>query len=624
MSFRARLTMFFLLIVVVPMAAMAFLVFRLIDTSQQSKAQSRANGSASTAASVYVQASRAASLDARTLARALERTPRGALQARVAELAKQMGVARVTITSGSSTTLDIGDPTAVAPGVAIVRQSRTGRTHSVMLSSLTAAQFAAQIAGPGLEVVVNQRGRTLGSTLPSANGHPMPRSGRVTIAGTSYAVSTDHLSGFGRGWVEVTVLSNVSTSGGSTGTDRLLAALFIAAFLALAFSFALLVSKALQAQLGRFLQAARRLGSGDFSSPIETHGNDEFAALGAEFNSMSMQLKNRMDELEREQGRVRRSVRHIGQAFAANLDRDGLLELALETAVDATEADRGRVTARRQAGDPLTEAGHVGRLEGLGEAIHDSERGALTGDGIGEAQTNELSIATVALGPIVASGPTHGLITVCRAGQGGFNEDDLELLRSLAARATLALRNVNLHLDVQRQAVTDDLTELATHGHFQQLLSAEMDEVRRYRYPVGLVMLDLDDFKSINDLYGHRQGDIVLRYVAAVLRDNSRDVDVAARYGGEELSLILPHTDLDGTYAIAERVREEIERLEIPIIERDNKLRITASLGVASSARGSKDDLIEAADKALYAAKRGGKNRTVKASADATNVLGGR
>src|SRR5262249_44799861 len=153
------------------------------------------------------------------------------------------------------------------------------------------------------------------------------------------------------------------------------------------------------------------------------------------------------------------------------------------------------ITARSQPADPLIEVAHIGRLEGLAEALRDAERAALTGDGIGEASAEGLSIATVALGPIVPGGLTHGLITVCRPGD-GFNDDDLELLRSLANRATLALSNVNLHIDVQRQAVTDDLTQLATHGHFQQLLSAEMDEVRRYRYPVGLAMLDLDDFKS--------------------------------------------------------------------------------------------------------------------------------
>jgi diguanylate cyclase (GGDEF)-like protein len=91
---------------------------------------------------------------------------------------------------------------------------------------------------------------------------------------------------------------------------------------------------------------------------------------------------------------------------------------------------------------------------------------------------------------------------------------------------------VNLHFDMQRQAITDDLTGLASHGHFPELLDAEMEAVRRYRYPVGLIMLDIDDFKSFNDLYGHQQGDVVLRCVAEALLETSRDVDIAARYGG--------------------------------------------------------------------------------------------
>jgi diguanylate cyclase (GGDEF)-like protein len=113
------------------------------------------------------------------------------------------------------------------------------------------------------------------------------------------------------------------------------------------------------------------------------------------------------------------------------------------------------------------------------------------------------------------------------------------LLRPLAAQATMAMTNVTLHYDVQRQAITDDLTGLATHGHFQDLLGAEMEEARRYHYAVGLIMLDIDDFKSVNDVYGH-QGDLVPRCVAEALRETSRDVDVPARYGGEELAIILP------------------------------------------------------------------------------------
>ena len=162
------------------------------------------------------------------------------------------------------------------------------------------------------------------------------------------------------------------------------------------------------------------------------------------------------------------------------------------------------------------------------------------------------------------------------------------MLRSLPLRPTLALENVELHFQVQRQAVTDELTGLANHGRFQELLAAEIEQVRRYHHPLGLIMLDIDDFKSINDTYGHQQGDFVLEAVARVVRDNSREADTPARYGGEEMALILPHTDLDGAYAIAERVRAAIEALEIPRIDGDGVLRITASVGVAATRDGTR------------------------------------
>jgi diguanylate cyclase (GGDEF)-like protein len=115
----------------------------------------------------------------------------------------------------------------------------------------------------------------------------------------------------------------------------------------------------------------------------------------------------------------------------------------------------------------------------------------------------------------------------------------------------------------------------------------------------------------------------VLRHVADAIRETSRDVDIPARYGGEELALILPHTDLEGAYEIAERARTAIEALVVPLRDRKGELRVTASVGVASSADGDKNALIAAADGALYTAKREGKNRTVRAAPETANVLGG-
>jgi diguanylate cyclase (GGDEF)-like protein len=211
------------------------------------------------------------------------------------------------------------------------------------------------------------------------------------------------------------------------------------------------------------------------------------------------------------------------------------------------------------------------------------------------------------------------VLTVVRDNR-SFTEDEHELLRSLSLQAALALENVDLHFQVRRQAVTDELTGLANHGRFQELLEAEAEQVRRYHHPLGLIMLDIDDFKRINDTYGHPQGDLVLQAVARVVRENSREADTPARYGGEEMALILPHTDLDGAYAIAERVRTAIEALRIPLIGGDGSLQTSASVGVAATRDGTRESLIAEADAALYDAKRQGKNRTVKASQRAANV----
>ncbi len=623
MSFRTRLFSFFVVIVVVPMAAMAFLVFRLIDDSQSGKADARAAGIATVAQSVYANASMQASLDARTLAQDLAGVPAAQIAGRAARLAGEAGLARVVVRDGSRILADAGSRAAVAPGIAVV----TGRTgapaRTIIVSELTARLYAQDLAVPGTGVIVRSGGRTLASTLSAAATRSVvAERGTVRLGSRTYrAAATPDLPGFGGSRVRVVVLSDEAITG-SVAADRVLAAVFIVGFLVLAFFFSLLSSRALQSQLSRFLDAARRLAGGDFSSPVPTAGRDEFALLGEEFNNMSRQLERRLDELEQERSRVRESIRRIGEAFASGLDREALLELALRAAMDATNAPRGRVSARVSAAEPLTEAGHVGQLAGLQSSIYAAERAALAADaGVGQVSDDGLHIATVALGAMVPGGPTHGLITVCRGD--AFTDDDLELLRTLAAQATLAMANVNLHYDIQRQAITDDLTGLATHGHFQQLLGAEMEEVRRYRYPVGLIMLDIDDFKSVNDVYGHQQGDLVLRAVAAALRDSSRDVDIAARYGGEELALILPHTDLDGAYEMAERVRTAIQALEIRLLDGDGSLHVTASAGAASSSEGDKNDLIAAADGALYMAKREGKNRTVRAEPRAANVVGG-
>jgi diguanylate cyclase (GGDEF)-like protein len=621
MSFRTRLTSFFVVIVLLPMIAVGVLVFRLISDSERGKADARASGLASAATSLYESETAAARADAQTLARSPGFMRGGQLQPNLSSLAAQAGLARVTVRTGSRLLADVGDRTAIAPGLVTVQLGTRRAPLTVAASELTAARFVRDLTAPGVALAVRQRQRTLGTTLRAARGQTFPAHGTVTVGGGHYRAVTNTFPGFGRSPVRVTVLSNLSATATSETASKVLAAAFIAGFLALALSFSLLASRGLQGQLRRFLDAARRLAGGDFSEPVPIQGRDEFAALGNEFNNMSTELARRLEELSQERARLRESIRRIGQTFASNLDRPALLELALKTAVDAVQASGGRLSVASGSGRPLIEQVREGVLPDSGDTISSAEHQALTGRGLGESESDGVSIVSVLLGGGEADGASQGVITVARRGQ-PFTDTDRELLRSLAGQAALALENVDLHFQVRRQAVTDELTGLTNHGRFHELLGDEMQQVRRYHYATGLIMLDIDDFKAINDTYGHQQGDVVLRQIARVVRDGSRDTDRPARYGGEEMAVILPHTDLEGAHAIAERIRTAIEALRVPRLDGRGQLRVTASVGVAASAEGHKDALIADADAALYDAKRQGKNRTIRASGRAANVFG--
>jgi diguanylate cyclase (GGDEF)-like protein len=159
-------------------------------------------------------------------------------------------------------------------------------------------------------------------------------------------------------------------------------------------------------------------------------------------------------------------------------------------------------------------------------------------------------------------------------------------------------------------ARTDALTGLTNRRHFMRVLARELQRARRYQLPLACVMLDLDDFKGINDRHGHLVGDEVLVAVAGALRAAVRETDVVARYGGEEFAVLLPSTSLEGAGDVAERCRALIEGITLPA--EDGPVRITTSMGVASypdTEAADVDDLLRAADQALYAAKRRGKNR---------------
>ena len=163
---------------------------------------------------------------------------------------------------------------------------------------------------------------------------------------------------------------------------------------------------------------------------------------------------------------------------------------------------------------------------------------------------------------------------------------------------------------LKKQVTRDGMTHLYNHHHFREILQREIYRAERYKNPLSLLMADIDNFKTINDTFGHIIGDRVIKTVAGCLKQELRQSDYAARYGGEEFAVILPETKVNGGLKVAERIREAIDSLRINY--EDNYIHVTMSFGISSFDAGEKissDELIKRADTALYQAKHQGRNQ---------------
>jgi diguanylate cyclase (GGDEF)-like protein len=183
----------------------------------------------------------------------------------------------------------------------------------------------------------------------------------------------------------------------------------------------------------------------------------------------------------------------------------------------------------------------------------------------------------------------------------------------LRARVRAALRTKNLVELLSRKAMIDGLTGLWNRAYLDAHMAIELAAARRNQTPLACIMADIDQFKSINDTYGHGFGDDVLRSIAATLTECCRVTDIVCRYGGEEFTILLPDTAIAPATEIAERLRGRIERT--PLLFRDSPVRVTCSFGVANLDERVPPSLLELADEALYLAKNAGRNRVEVSSA---------
>jgi diguanylate cyclase (GGDEF)-like protein len=645
MSFRTRLLLFFTIIVVVPMGAVALVLFSITSQSELGKADARIAEGLRVAFAVYRQDRAEATPALQRIARkpelraALGTHKPGEAQKLLARLVKPPVTSVAIYDDQGKLAAQAGDATMVAPALAAPTDKRGKQFGSLAVSVTSPSKFVESVGGlTDLEVRLFSGKRLLASTLRETGGQPAPKSGKVDIDGTGYRGRFEELQEPVGRPVSIGVFTQSEGITASIGQSRVLIGVILLGFLALALLLSVFIVRALQSQIEQFLGAARRLAKGDFSQPVPTQGDDEFAALGQEFNKMSRELAGKIEEVESKRRELEETIRRVGDAFATGLDRQGLLELAVRTAVEACEADAGHalpIDAKRM------HRVHVGGThERLMEALTAAERDAfkIRKENVAELLANLESTSSEA--PVEQHRPTSasidsvhalagplrarvgvssevdyvGVISIVREGP-DFTETERDLFAYLVGQAAVSIENANLHETVQHQAVTDELTGLFNVRHFQDALENEIERSRRFSSSVGLAMLDIDDFKLVNDTYGHQQGDLVLVEVARCLRSLSRDIDEPARYGGEELAVILPQTDVSGAELLAERMRSAVADLTIKRLDGHGSLQVTASFGVAAlpGSAMDKESLIAAADAALYRAKRGGKNRVERA-----------
>ncbi len=570
-SFKFKLAFYFVLLTLVPVAAAVWGFSSASAQSEARRVDSRLQSDLRVALAAYEERADAAQADAARLAR--NRAFQVALQRRdgaaVAALLK--GRPGLSVHAG---TFRVGR----LPALSLHREADVvtsrGLAGVVVASVRLDGAFVAGLrrrAGLGNDdrLALLSGERILAASPPLAGKLDLAagRIAVVRVSGTRYrTLVAPPLSA-----VSLAVLTPQSAvdAADARARDRLLLGLLAAVVLVAIVAF--IEGRSIVRTLRGLAEAARGIAQGSLSQRVPVRGSDELATLGAAFNDMADQLQARLEELDEERARLRIAVTRFGEALAATNDVEQLLRVVAESAVEATGA-----------------AGAAIQSKGLVATAGDQ-------DASGERLEHPLAVGGEQLGTLMLVG--------------SFDVESRITAASIASHAAVALENARLHQIVERQALVDGLTGIANRRECEDALSQEIARAGRMGTPFTLVVADLDDFKRINDMYGHEAGDDVLREFASVLRLTLRESDLPGRWGGEEFVLLLPGTDVEGGVQLAERVRAALR--ERSFHGRDGAVfGVTSSFGVAQLQPGEGERaLFGEADRALYQAKRLGKDR---------------
>jgi diguanylate cyclase (GGDEF)-like protein len=324
-------------------------------------------------------------------------------------------------------------------------------------------------------------------------------------------------------------------------------------------------------------------------------------------------LQRAQEELAETRTRELTQIRRIGETLSRPLNAQELVAGLLDLIWESLPLAHLGIRFKGQDQEELTPASrHLASVPAevrerfdrwLEDELHQDLSAAA---GVPEGEPPSRSPCPVILQESLKARDVQGLVAAGR--DEPFSPEEAELFRIFALQGEASLRNVLLFEEVKSLAIRDGLTGLYNNRHFQEVLAHQVEVCRRYGWPLSLLFLDIDNFKSINDTFGHPDGDLVLKTLARFLQSHVRLADVICRYGGEEFVVLLPQTSGDHAHRLAERLREGIAANPVPLSH--GEIHITVSIGMSCLTPAmSGEDLVKTADAFLYKAKQSGKNR---------------
>jgi diguanylate cyclase (GGDEF)-like protein len=375
----------------------------------------------------------------------------------------------------------------------------------------------------------------------------------------------------------------------------------------------------------------------DCQSENLDHFDGEMADLLTLFSTQcSMALQNaRLHSLERRRALQLEAINAIAQQTTAVLELKELLSkvcLLIQHAfrishVSVLLKDEDEVVLRAHYGDLTAQIQEGGRLSAakglwgraliLGRTVIGNDVSFLK-DYVGFFVETQSQMCI----PLVAFGQTLGVLVLDSDKKDAFNAQDVQPLESVADICATAIQNAHYVERVKQLAYLDGLTGIFNRRYFELRIMEEIERARRFEAGMALLMIDIDQFKRLNDEFGHLLGDEVLRQVSSIFHQQLRKIDVVCRYGGEEFAILLSQTDAEHAMQVAEKLRKLIDEWEFPGVPRT----VTISVGVASFPEDglTRDELVRAADAGLYAAKQAGRNCVCQAPARGTAQTAGR